>query len=348
MRLVAVLAVVTILTAVACSSSDSAGPASASSPSASSPEPAASEPPPPQSAGAPSPWGVSLSPRSFEGEDFVGFFDEAAEVGDIVGWYGDWAELEGQGGAQVVASLADERGYEPLYIANHYSQETGLLRPLDAAQRQAYIDVAAAFAGREKPRYLGLGIEVNVLYEKWQADFEAFVSLFDDAAAAIKAASPETLVFTVFQLERMKGLQGGLFGGQNDPALAQWDLIDRFPAADFIAFTTYPGLIYKTPAEIPDDYYDELASRVSKPVAFTEIGWSADLDVQGWESDEAEQAEFVARFLDLTSDLDPELLIWAFLYDPQALDLPLPFQTMGLRRPDGTARPAWDVLTLRP
>lgn len=36
----------------------------------------------------------------------------------------------------------------------------------------------------------------------------------------------------------MKGLQGGLFGGFNDAAQAQWQLIDRFPKADFIAFTT--------------------------------------------------------------------------------------------------------------
>ncbi|MBU0461016.1 MAG: hypothetical protein KJ574_00360 [Nanoarchaeota archaeon] len=36
--------------------------------------------------------GVSLSPRSFEGEDFTDFFTEAKEAGDVVLWAGDWKE----------------------------------------------------------------------------------------------------------------------------------------------------------------------------------------------------------------------------------------------------------------
>jgi hypothetical protein len=48
---------------------------------------------------------------------------------------------------------------------------------------------------------------------------------------------------------------GGLYGGANDPSKNLWFLLDKFPGADLIAFNTYPGMIYKTPSEIPADYF---------------------------------------------------------------------------------------------
>ena len=35
-----------------------------------------------------------------------------------------------------------------------------------------------------------------------------------------------------------------------------------------------------------------------------------------------------------------KIAIWSFLYDPDFIE---PFRSMGLRRVDGTARPAWDA-----
>jgi len=58
----------------------------------------------------------------------------------------------------------------------------------------------------------------------------------------------------------------------------------------------------------------------------------------GWESSEAEQAEFVDKFFQLTTGINKEMLIWSFLYDPDTKE---PFSSMGLFRKDGTARPAW-------
>ncbi len=287
--------------------------------------------------------GVSLSPRSFSEEDFTAFFGEAAQVGRVVGWYGDWAQLGAESAAPaVVAELAGTYGYEALFIASPFNQTTGLLRPLDAAQVQAYRDAAAAFAGKYRPAYLGLGIEVNSLWERLPDQFEAFVVLFDETYDAVKAASPETQVFTVFQLERMKGLHGGLFGGTNDPAESQWHLLERFAKADLFAFTTYPGIVYPDPADIPDGYYAELTQRTGKPVALTEIGWPSVLKAAGWESSEDEQGRFVERFLALVQAAGPRLLIWSFLYDQ---GLPDPFQGSGLLRDDGSRRPAWYAWT---
>jgi hypothetical protein len=286
--------------------------------------------------------GVSLSPRSFQQADFTDFFQKAKQAGEIVSWAGDWNELSNtqNSGPTVVASLASTYGYVPLIEAQFFTQSSGaLLRPLDDNTKLNYRDSAVAFAERFKPKYLAFGIEVNVLYEKSPSDFEDFTALFSQVYDAVKAVSPQTKVFTIFQLEKMKGLNGGLFGGTNDPSKDQWSLLDRFPKSDIVAFTTYPGLIYKNPAEIPAEYYNEIKSHTSKPIAFTEIGWHSAASPAGWESSEAEQAEFVTTFFQLTRDLNSELAIWSFMYDQQTFE---PFNSMGLRRADGTARPAWD------
>lgn len=287
--------------------------------------------------------GVSLSPRTAQPDDLTDFFARAQESGEVVMWAGDWAELadlEG-GSPAVTAELGTTFGYLPLIEAQFFSQASGqLLRPLDEETQQFYIDSAADFAATYQPAYLGLGIEVNLLYEQAPQDFELFVSLFDRVATAVKRESPRTKLFTVFQLEHMKGLQGGLFGGVNDPEQAQWALLERFPRADLIAFTSYPSLIYQAPADIPADYYSEIHTHTGKPIALTEVAWPSAIVPTGWESSEAEQAEFVRTLFELTEATEFELIIWSFLYDP---NINLPFNSMGLRRPDGTAKPAWEA-----
>ncbi len=285
--------------------------------------------------------GVSLSPKSFQADDFTDFWEKATQSGKLVSWAGDWNELSNsKSGPKVVSSLAIKYGLIPVVEAQFFTQSNGkLLRPLDDATKLTYKNSAVAFAEEYKPKYLGLGIEVNVLYEKSPADFEEFVQFYNEVYDAIKASSPNTKVFTVFQLEKMKGLNGGLFGGVNNPAEAEWELLDKFPKSDIIAFTSYPGLIYKELSEIPTDYYSEIKSHTSKSVAFTEIGWHSADSPTGLESSEAEQAEFVKVFFDCTKSLNLEMMIWSFMYNPNTIE---PFNSMGLHRDDGTAKPAWD------
>lgn len=287
--------------------------------------------------------GIGLSPRSFEPADFTDFFEKARQTGEVVMWAGDWIELSrtSGGGATVVAELASTYNYIPLIEAQFFTQSTGaLLRPLDDSTKQLYKNSASAFAQKYKLKYLGLGIEVNTLYEKSPADFDAFAKFYSEVYDAVKATSPTTKIFTVFQLEKMKGLNGGLFGGTNDPSKAQWALLDRFSKSDIIVFTTYPGLIYKNPSEIPLDYYSEIKTRTTKPIAFTEIGWHSEASPIGWESSDTEQAEFVRTFFVRTEDLNKVLAIWSFMFDQNTIE---PFRSMGLRRrTDGTAKPAWD------
>ncbi|MFH1199441.1 MAG: hypothetical protein V1708_00060 [Candidatus Micrarchaeota archaeon] len=334
--------------APAVTATPAASPAITSSPIPSVASPAPASIPTPSPAASPSPTafavlkGVSLSPKSFSSADFNEFMQKTRETGNVVLWAGDWNELASDKGAPAIVegfmALSSHR-YVPVVEAQFFTQSDGkLLRPLDGANKKIYLDSAAAFAKKYSPPYLGLGIEVNILYEKSPADFEAFAAFFSDVYDAVKAVSPQTKVFTVFQLEKMKGLRGGLFGGTNDGSKAEWSLLEKFPKADLVAFSTYPGLIYKSPAEIPENYYSEIALHISKPVAFTEIGWHSAASPAGWEGSEAKQAEFVGRFFALNKGLRPELAVWSFMYDPQAVE---PFNSMGLISADGTPKSAW-------
>src|SRR3989338_10570701 len=105
----------------------------------------------------------------------------------------------------------------------------------------------------------------------------------------------------------MKGLRGGLFGGINDESKNQWKLLDQFPKADLIDFTTYPALIYKAPSEIPNDYYSVILTYTEKPVLFTEVGWSSKIDNPSWETSESEQAEFIKIFEERSEEHTSEL-----------------------------------------
>jgi len=285
--------------------------------------------------------GVTLTPKSFSGTEFTDFFTKAKEVGNAISWSGDWVELEKTegGGPNVLVGLAKTYNYTPIVIVQFFTQDTGkLLRPLDDATKARYKQAAANFAKNNQLGYLGLGIEINILYEKSPSDFDSFVGFYSEVYDAVKAASPSTKVFTIFQLEKMKGLGGGLFGGVNDEGKNEWALLGRFPKNDLAVFTTYPDLIYKNPADIPDAYYSEIKSRTDRTVAFTEIGWHSASSPKGWESSEEEQASYIERYFTLTSGLGQVVELWSFMYDQNTI---VPFNSMGLIKADGTAKSAF-------
>lgn len=283
--------------------------------------------------------GITLTPKSFQSKDFTDFFEKSKQF-EIVAWAGDWSELSNEKSAPyVLAELSKQYNYIPLIEPQFFIQSTGkLLLSLDEETKQLYKTSLLNFVKKYKPKYIGIGIEINILYEKSPEDFTAFTDLYNEIYKEIKQISPDTKVFTIFQLEKMKGLNGGLFGSKNNEANAEWPLMEKF-SSDLAVFTTYPGLIYKTPAEIPANYYEEIKSKTNKPIAFTEIGWPSDSKVPGWESSEQEQLEFTKTFSTLTKNLNIEFEIWSFMYDQNTIE---PFNTMGLFSSQGKEKEAWN------
>ncbi len=275
--------------------------------------------------------GVSLSPKSFGGSDFADFFPKAKQAGGLLTWAGPWEQLSDPAGAPAVTlTLGKQQGLEVGIITELPPEDVN-----NQAKRDAFSAAILAFAEKHKPVYLGLGNELN---RDTDAQVTAFASLFAELAPEIKRVSPHTLVFPVFQYEEMKGLQGGLFGKTNDPANAEWGMLSVFPDAELIAFTTYPGLIYKDPADIPADYYREAAGHINKPLAYAEVGWFRTGPV-GWESSVEEQAAFIERFFSLTGG-NSRFSVWPFLYDQP---VPEPATTMGLLQKIEETSAAWEA-----
>ena len=288
-------------------------------------------------------YGVSLSPRSYEQEDFLAFFDLVDQVGGTLRWAGDWAELnDPNGGAMALANLQEQFGFTPVYEVNVFKQDpVELLRPLTDQNIQIYVDIAREFAEKEQPPFFGMGVEINILHEKMPEEFEQFVTLFHLAMEAVKEVSPNTVVFTTFQLEHMNGIDGGLWGEQVERNNL---LLYEFEDADMMAFTTYPNFSYQDPSDIHFGDYSNLRDYWTGDIAFTEIGWPAESDIPGWESDDAEQAEFVETFFEfMETFVHPKMAIWSFMYDFPDSTLPEPFHSMALMRRDNTERPAFEA-----
>lgn len=288
--------------------------------------------------------GVSLSPKSYSGSDFTEFLTKTKEVGSLVSWAGDWALLPSKSAsASVVVILSQQFKYSPVIIVGFSSQQNGKLvlnHPYTDANRAAFKKDIVDFATNYKPPYLGIGNEVNLVSDNDSVDFAKFVEDFSSTYDSVKKVSPDTKIFTVFQLEHLKGLKGGLFGGTSDTSKSEWSLLAQFPKADLVAFTSYPGLIYKDPSAIPSNYYSEIKSHTNKPIAFTEIGWGSDAKIPGWESSEEEQASFVSRFFALNKENNTSFVIWPFLYDQKTIE---PFVSMGLITQSGKEKKALGV-----
>lgn len=285
--------------------------------------------------------GVSFSPRSTAPEDFKGFFDAAAQAGTMVTWAGDIADLAKANSApRTIAQLSEQHQLLPVSVA-----VVPVATLANEATRQEAKLAAINFVETMKPKYFGLGNEVNFEYKDDTSAFTNFVHFFTETRAELKKVSPDTKVFTVWQLEWLKGLHGGLFGGMNDPdALSQWYLLDQFPEADFFAFTSYPTLIYPNPSDIPENYYSEISTYSNKPIAYTEVGWLRE-GPKGWESSSAEQVEFIHRFDQLTQAQQPLFSVWPFLY-PQ--NVAWPFSQIYLLPADQDTIPALEAWKLVP
>lgn len=273
--------------------------------------------------------GVAYSPRA---GGAATFFDDAKELGDVVLWGGPIEQLADERSAPAqIAAAAHAKGLQ-VVIQTSPLVESGAGPAMDDALARS----VAAFAARSRPEYLALGVEVNRFAERDAARFDAFVAWYAAAYDAVKAAAPETKVFVTFQYEWMEGRRGGLFGGPEN-ATPQWDLYGRFDKLDLAAFTTYPGLVERDPANLSSTYFARLAA-LSRTLAITETAHFADAPAPGWESSPDEQAGYARAFLSAMDPLDPAFVVWLHAYD-QGVG-PAPFHRMGLSSADGAERPA--------
>jgi hypothetical protein len=217
----------------------------------------------------------------------------------------------------------------------------------DARVRSAFIAYAQYLALNLRPRYMALGMEVDLYEAARPDDFDNFVSLYFEAYDAVKDISPETLIFPTFQMEAIQNLLSPAGQPAGPETVSRWHLVLDFePKVDILAVTTYPSFVFATPDDIPPDYYDQLRRYSDVPIAIAAAGYSSGPGREGInEGTEEEQAAFVRRLFQDAQRLDMTFVVWFASTDlPYVPAPPLDLlQYIGLRRADGSAKPAWEV-----
>jgi hypothetical protein len=214
-------------------------------------------------------------------EDWLNLYESLPETGELLGVYTSWTdseEAEGEipGVVDAAFVFAEEYDFIPLVALGTYrdaviGEVETTITWTDAEQVSRFRQIAVGIAEQYQPSYLALGNEINRHYDHDPHGFTAFVAAYSDIYDAIKDVSPGTLVFTIFQLETLRG--AGYLTGTSEGRQSHWELLDMFGVRlDLAVFTTYPYFDYTSPADIPDDYYAAIAERTDLPIAFSEIG----------------------------------------------------------------------------
>ncbi|MCR4277809.1 MAG: hypothetical protein NUV85_02220, partial [Candidatus Berkelbacteria bacterium] len=104
--------------------------------------------------------GVSLSPKSFETEDYTNFFVKVKEIGNTVSWAGPWQDFAKIDGAPAnIATLAKQKDFMPVYITGPTIEEVK-----KGGYTVAMTDAIGKFAATEQPKYIGVGNEIDQFY----------------------------------------------------------------------------------------------------------------------------------------------------------------------------------------
>lgn len=263
--------------------------------------------------------GITPTPKNWPNssfEDIIAAYEEAGKIAEVAMV---WVEKQGIGEFEVLKQnkiivALRVYGLKPVVTLNFAvlkMSDSGIKYVIDAPQgisgnlsdpefRSRWVKEAKDIALEFKPDYFSLGNEINDYFYFHPEEFNDYLNLFDEAKKEIKNVSPNTKVFVTFSYNHLI---------EN----SQWSMIEEFDSrVDLIGLTTYPWKQYKTPEEIPADYYSKINKHTSKPIAFTEIGW-----ISSPPSSERLQSEFLLRFLEITRGLKIEMVNWLFLHEVQ-------------------------------
>ena len=306
--------------------------------------------------------GVSSLPSELTDAGYGQAFEVAAQAGEVilikrVPPWGALLDADEFPSADVVAAtqrekqLANEHGLETfIAIDPAGGAAAGELAELpeglrgagfaDEQVRSAFVRYAEYVAANYRPLFLALGVEVNSYEAENPEDFEQFLTLYAEAYDAVKALSPDTVVFPTFQLEEMHGLLP-----LGEPRAPQWNLIGRFaPRLDMIGLSVYPDAVFGDPLRVPREYLSRASDYADVPIAIAEMGYTSDTTRQDVHGEDL-QALFLARMVQEAERLRMPLAVWFVGQDPTFTGAP-PFDQLGglgLLRRDGSEKRAWEV-----
>lgn len=212
----------------------------------------------------------------------------------------------------------------------------------DGDLRKAFVADALFVAQTAKPAFLALGTEVNTTFERNPEGYRAFTEAYREAYDAVKAASPETIVFPGFQYEELLGILPDL-----PPHPPRWQLLEAYQGKiDLLAITTYPSFVYEVARKVPPGYYTDIANHSKLPVAFLSAGFAAAPGRDNLNSSTPpEQRRYLQRLIEDADALASPFVIWYAGRDPAFAQSP-PFDllaSLGLRDAHDQAKEAWEA-----
>ncbi|UCD72804.1 MAG: hypothetical protein JSW01_04955, partial [Candidatus Bathyarchaeota archaeon] len=169
--------------------------------------------------------GVVPIPRNFPNfsqEDLIDAYEMAGEIAEVVPVHDpqSWIEkTEKLKKNRIIEVLRDRFNLTPIISLGIMSVQSIGGKPQivievppdmpstttlkDAELRRRWIEEAAKIARELKPQYLQLGNEINFSYEVDPKTYEDYISLYKEAYDAVKKASPNTKIFTVFSYNHL-------------------------------------------------------------------------------------------------------------------------------------------------
>jgi hypothetical protein len=215
-------------------------------------------------------------------------------------------------------------------------------RAPDAAQkREAYLRYVASMVTRFAPTYLNIAIEVNLFLEKCPEATPGLIALINAVYGAVKAESPDTLVFPSFQIDHLHGYSEDSCASatQRDACFDSAYAVIAPILRDRFAISSYPYLAgFKSVAELPSDWFTRAAARGHETALIAETGWpSTGIVVRTktgscqtyFSFDESVSAAYLARVLADAESGALELVTWwsdrDLLIEPLMTDCPCKF-----------------------
>jgi hypothetical protein len=208
----------------------------------------------------------------------------------------------------------------------------------DPSLRAAFVAYVTYVAANYRPDYMAIGVEINMLYERSRPQFEAFLSLYREAYAAVRQASPATRIFPTFQLEDLQGLLG-------DVHPPHWQVIDEFAGLmDVLAISTYPFVAFDDTHRIPADYVTQLRAHFDGEIIISETGYpSAPIEGYAVAGSQEDQAAYLERLLADAEAAGVSTVFWLAAFDPEfaGTGSAAIFRDTGLRMSGGAPKLAW-------
>lgn len=302
-------------------------------------------------------FGVALTPPNFPShtpKDMDEMFRQARELADVAIYIYQWGDPNFKEVAPQMVKRAKSAGLKTVLSISPTRLEgaRGDLDLPDDVRRKAGRnpsfrdkDVHLPFIrdvlelAQLKPEYLCLATEINMLAFKDIKEYVTFAHVYKRLYPEIKKVAPDTKVFVSFQWDFYN-----IMDEREPRKIAEHTkLIDVFrPELDVLAFTSYPSGHFRSPAEIPADYYARISrhTKPGDPIAFTEIGWPS----EGKGGDEGAQEQFIKRLPQLLSTLKPFQVSWSLLHDVQLSAFGADLASTGLLTRSGRPKPALNAI----